>query len=238
MKLLTDKFTQIIRAVETAPVPCTFDTQTKADDGVYYGRLQLMAQMLDEVVMGTWVPSGQDALLHGIVVTTAPMVFDLSNWVCPTDELAETLQYDIDECTPGSDTAAVAVTQLEKITTAKHCGFSACAVGHACYDSRFSELGLSLTGDGDAPKIKVDPNDDSVSSWGRIHGELTSWDAVRSFFGITESVSEWLFQDHSYLASDRHDPAAVRDRVLQLVDIGEEATHAVIAAFNQGRDND
>lgn len=203
---------KIVSAVEAAEVSSKFDTTEIAQDGMYPGRIRLMAQMLDEVINNTWVPSGDRAIADGIFIT-GPVEFDLSHWQVDVTELVGDLQWELDEGDLSEDRAQRVECRIEELQ-AKPCGFAACAVGHACYDSRFNDIGLTLSDEGDAPMLKDSATDDS---W----GNLTSWTAVRKFFGIKNCVAEWLFQAESYEFDKQKSPAAVRDRCLELAEKGQ-----------------
>lgn len=102
------------------------------------------------------------------------------------------------------------------------CGFSACAVGHACLDSRFNKLGLSYNFERAVPK----------------YNNNTNWKAVEKFFDIKEETAELLFMIRRY-QSDIADfdewrnpqPADVIRRILLLIELGE--TQAFTDAINQ-----
>lgn len=202
----------IVPAVQAAEVGSKFDTSTVTEDGMYPGRVQLMAQLLDEVLTNRWVPSGARAIADGVFVT-GPVSFDLNHWQVDVDELIGDFQYEIDECDLPEEQVAHLECRIDQLQ-AKSCGFTACAVGHACYDSRFNEIGLVLSDDGDAPMLKGSATTDS---W----GDLTSWAAVRKFFGIKSFIADWLFQAESYPYNLQNSPAAVRDRCLELVEKGQ-----------------
>lgn len=90
------------------------------------------------------------------------------------------------------------------------CGYSACAVGHAGIDSRFTEQGLRL----------VRPNGvgDSASTdqfQPEYCGEL-GWDAVTKFFDLSTKDAEYLFDMTAYSYSagwGRIAPSIVADRI-------------------------
>lgn len=93
-----------------------------------------------------------------------------------------------------------------------HCGYSACAVGHAMLDVRFNALGLYHV--------------DGVPGY----NGMTNWEAVREFFGITEETAEILFApgtyDTEYDPLEDEDvstatPENVLERVMYLLKHGE-----------------
>jgi hypothetical protein len=104
--------------------------------------------------------------------------------------------------------------------TPDYCGYSACAVGHACLDERFNRLGLVFD---DGPTY-VGPDGEEYAP---------SWEGVCEFFGIGQSMAEMLFSDSSYLdMSDAANaqwtrdgsrppvlPAQVKERIDQLIGI-------------------
>ena len=133
-------------------------------------RLQLMVTMLKEVRDGVWNPG--------------PMTVERLGWL-PTAMAPTTIPE------PGSEPVVedvVLTFDLEQ-WVAPHsdgasCGYSACAVGHACMDPRFRELGLNWGGNG--------PYYDGITSWG----------AVCHLFDIGRPTARFLFSDVSYLYGD------------------------------------
>ena len=93
------------------------------------------------------------------------------------------------------------------------CGYSACAVGHAMLDVRFNALGLYHM--------------DGVPGY----NGTTNWEAVRTFFDISEETAELLFAPSTYdTAYDEVEgiedvstatPADVLERVMYLLKHGE-----------------
>lgn len=69
-----------------------------------------------------------------------------------------------------------------------HCGFAACAVGHACLDPRFNALGLYLDGQLTAPRYSECSADHRWDSWSN----------VKEFFDIPARMARWLFNSISY----------------------------------------
>lgn len=75
------------------------------------------------------------------------------------------------------------------------CGFTACAIGHACLDKRFNDLGL-------------------VNQGGVPHyGGAYSWGALEEFFGIPEVDLWFLF------AEDEYPPGATPHLVAQRIEL-------------------
>lgn len=70
--------------------------------------------------------------------------------------------------------------------TPDYCGYSACAVGHACLDERFNQQGLVF---GFAGPEYVGPDGEEYAP---------DWEGVSEFFGIDQAMSEHLFSDSSY----------------------------------------
>lgn len=75
--------------------------------------------------------------------------------------------------------------------TPDYCGYSACAVGHACLDERFNQLGLVFD---DGPTY-VGPNGEEYAP---------DWEGVCEFFGIDLPTAERLFSDWSYFEVGAH----------------------------------
>lgn len=101
---------------------------------------------------------------------------------------------------------------LETWVSKSDCGFSACAVGHACFDPRFQALGL--TAEGNKPVL----NSDSL-------GYHIMWNAVEKLFDIKYDTALLLFMPSSYEEFPNHAiPAAqVKCRVDELLSLGEDA---------------
>jgi hypothetical protein len=70
--------------------------------------------------------------------------------------------------------------------TPDYCGYSACAVGHACLDERFNQLGLVF---GDFGPAYVGPNGEEYAP---------DWEGVCEFFGLDTQTAEHVFSDSSY----------------------------------------
>lgn len=144
-------------------------------------RLKLMVKMLSEVEAGTW---------------KAP---SLSKVILIDHELVNYQQSKFNLSTWASKAPKI------------ECGFTACAVGHACLDSRFNKLGLSFNNNYSAPLF-----DDGAEY-------ESSWDAVNKFFEITNNTSTILFVETQY--SDHLKGNAlvvqVRRRIEKLLELGE-----------------
>lgn len=86
------------------------------------------------------------------------------------------------------------------------CGFAGCAVGHACYDKRFNDIGLHMAY--------------GMPQFGTNH----RWYAVQDFFGIDREIASILFHPRYYEGSDEFDikPEQVVCRILELLTVGED----------------
>ena len=143
-------------------------------------RLKLMVKMLSEVEAGTWkLP--RKTVIDGI------------DPISKHDAPDHTNQFDLAFWTYATKEVS--------------CGFTACAVGHACLDSRFNKLGFEL-GSSDEPRFL----------------NRSSWDAVNQFFEISSSTSTILFTESHY--SDHLKGNAlvvqVRRRIEKLLELGNE----------------
>ena len=152
-------------------------------------RLEMMKQMLGRVVAGSWTPVQQLSVADKIP-TPFPAIklknFDLSSWV--------------EVHAPTNNT----------------CGFTACAVGHACFDEEFRKLGLQF--EGNRPVFEGRDN----------------WTAVHRFFDIYNTTASNLFSDSNYNASKeaavKHLPKTIREaqmvlnRITILIELGDERT--------------
>lgn len=140
--------------------------------------LQLMADMLGEVVDGTWKGVPVDHKLKFGPVKLFPErvnSFDIDRWADVTD-----------------------------------CGYSACAVGHACFDKRFISQGLSMW--------------DSVPFLTLESGEkLEAWDGVVELFGIKRETARRLFHETYYTGYIKYgvQPKRVKQRVEELLATSE-----------------
>ena len=134
-------------------------------------RLEMMKQMLGRVVAGSWEPVSSipaNERLTTEIQTLSIVSVDLNSW----SELK---------------------TRYPKNT----CGFSACAVGHACFDEEFRKLGWSW--EGNIP----------------VFDKLIGWYAVEKFFDIYERTAESLFMSQMYDSAHRskyqHIPKNIRE---------------------------
>lgn len=151
-------------------------------------RLEMMRVMMERVVAGSWTPQFD-----------APLHVEMSN-VSP-EFVVDTMDLD---------------TWVERVKTnakGNTCGFSACAVGHACFDEEFRKLGWSWNG-----SSPVFDGDDS-------------WTGVINFFEIRSQTAKLLFvnENYSYTVRSRYKnlPRKVReakmvaDRISLLMKIGQ-----------------
>lgn len=135
--------------------------------------LQLMADMLGEVVAGTWkgVPVDHKWKLGPVKLFPERVnSFNIDSWSETTD-----------------------------------CGYSACAVGHACYDKRFISQGLFMADYG--PELTVKGN------------FLSKWDAVMELFDIDNELAHILFHESHYKGYIKYgvQPKRVKQRVEELL---------------------
>lgn len=159
-------------------------------------RLEMMRVMLERVVAGSWRPTND-------VQTLKCEFLGVESLVTAID-----------------DKIAVHGLELSTWTSRKNhgyasngCGFTACAVGHACFDDQFRELGLKW--DNNKPKYEG----------------YTNWSAVSKFFGISSETADLLFHDGSYqhnvvvryehLDKNVRQAKMVADRVAELMTLGE-----------------
>lgn len=88
------------------------------------------------------------------------------------------------------------------------CGYAACAVGHAGSIASFREAGFKVVSNGCHYLIPTYNGDEN-------------WDAVKSFFGLSEDEADHLFCSTSYLDEffDLYDPTPteVAERIENLV---------------------
>lgn len=95
------------------------------------------------------------------------------------------------------------------------CGFSACAVGHAMLDDRFTNQGLGL-------------NCNSPIFKDQTGGVWHNWEAVEKFFDVAEETAESLFMNSYYYDSSTGEPYKevrpdqVKWRVDKLLELGAE----------------
>ena len=155
-------------------------------------RLEMMRVMMERVAAGSWEPvefQGQNDLsgrgVGGEFKGFVVKSLDLSSWACEIREPAKNI-----------------------------CGFSACAVGHACFDEEFRKLGWSW--------VRNMPEFDGKSDW----------EAVDAFFDFKECyTANHLFSSSHYTKRERaayeHLPTKTReakmvaDRIQELMTIGE-----------------
>lgn len=164
-------------------------------------RLHIMATILDEAHVGTWratqIPGyGSDvssSFLEGWQeIFENPVGFHLGTW--------------------GGEDYSDAYTDYH------HCGFTACAVGHAILDERLPQL---ITRDYDFDLVPM-------------YGDETQWAAVASFFGITEEQANHLFSEQAYPPYNADEdeehravsPNEVAIRIHQL--LAEDPAHAEV----------
>lgn len=100
--------------------------------------------------------------------------------------------------------------------TPDYCGYSACAVGHACLDDRFNKLGLWF-------------DEGPVYSGPDGYEYAPDWEGVSAFFELDIQTTEHLFSDSSYWEIGvwvewKRDgsrppvlPSQVKDRIDQLI---------------------
>lgn len=143
-------------------------------------RLKLMVKMLSEVEAGTWkLP--KKTVIDGI------------DPISKHDAPEHTNQFDLAFWTYATKEVS--------------CGFTACAVGHACLDRRFNKLGLEL-GSSDEPRFL----------------NRSSWDAVNQFFEIGSATSTILFVETRYSNHLKGNALVVqvRRRIEKLLELGSE----------------
>ena len=158
-------------------------------------RLEMMRVMMERVVAGSWKPELDPVAIgrethKSVKNDVAVAAFDLDSWVS------------VIEIDPNKRVAGNSVV----------CGFSACAVGHACFDEEFRKLGWSWSG--------VEPR---FGGRGGLH-------AAEKFFDITHHQAGRLFLPDEYGSITRKKyndlPKNVREakmvavRIQQLLDTG------------------
>lgn len=84
------------------------------------------------------------------------------------------------------------------------CGFTACAIGHACMDKRFNDLGLTNQGGG-GKTCSV------VQGGPPYYGGFYAWAALEEFFGISDRDLWFLFADDEY--PPKATPSLVAQRI-------------------------
>lgn len=143
-------------------------------------RLKLMVKMLSEVEAGTWkLP--KKSVIAGIDSMPSYREEEHKN------------QFDLSFWSFG--------------TKALECGFTACAVGHACFDKRFNKQGLEFDWS-DTPTF------DGSSSWV----------AVEKFFEIRKTTAIILFSGGEYPEHLKGNALVVqvRRRIEKLLELGDE----------------
>lgn len=158
-------------------------------------RLEMMRLMMERVVAGSWKPELDPIIIghetsYTVANNVAVAAFDLDSW------------------------AAVIETDPTKRVSGRPvvCGFSACAVGHACFDEEFRKLGWTWSG-----------------SQPRFNGR-SGLEAAQLFFGITHYQARRLFLPEEYgnvtrkkyneLPKNVREAKMVADRIQQLLDTG------------------
>lgn len=139
--------------------------------------LQMMADMLGEVIDGTWkgVPVNHKLKIGPVKLFPERVnSFDIEQWADVTD-----------------------------------CGFSACAVGHACFDKRFMSQGLYMW--------------DNVPVVRNEQGIYDNWGAVSNLFGIEHDTARTLFHESHYKGYIKYgvQPKRVKQRVEELLATSE-----------------
>lgn len=158
-------------------------------------RLEMMRVMMERVVAGSWKPELDPTVIgretsYTVTNDVAVAAFDLDSWAC------------VVETKPNTRVNGRPVV----------CGFSACAVGHACFDEEFRKLGWSWNGS--QPRF----------------GGFGGLEAAQLFFGITRHQSERLFlpeeyssyvrKDYTHLPKNIREAKMVADRIETLIDGG------------------
>lgn len=143
-------------------------------------RLELMVTMLEEIENGTWKPTAGSGVCE---------YFGLR-------EPGDRPKFDL----------GVWISTEEDCPT---CGTVACAMGHACLDKRFTDLGLYLH-----PNIAAPAVDLPDSEFGEI-----GFAATAIFFGISSSSAQDLFAPQRY--ASKQSPEAVRGRITHMLHHGE-----------------
>lgn len=146
-------------------------------------RLKLMVTMLREVEAGTWKPAAVEFLEEKDGYTTIPA--EESQKIRSFFDLSTWLSTDGD---------------------ARTCGYSACAIGHACLDQRFIDQGLTLVRMGYPQLLEQDEHGHYYSS---------SWAAVTAFFDFEEEGQAAFFFDPDHYPKGDIRPGQVADRIEQ-----------------------
>lgn len=156
-------------------------------------RLEMMRVMMERVVAGSWKPEIDAAQIS--VEKYSKIAPDVIVSMCDLSTWASSINYQ-----PNANGRNMV------------CGFSACAVGHACFDEEFRKLGWKW--DGRTPTFD-----------GRegLH-------AAMKFFGITMQQSKRLFLPESYdvgrgnyihLPKNVREAKMVADRLQKLITTGK-----------------
>lgn len=156
-------------------------------------RLRMVQVMLERMIAGSWVAvetlgdKEGTGYTKGLPKPVEIREFDLSSW-----------------------RSVVATPDNTNV-----CGFTACVIGHACFDEQFRELGWSW--DGGTP----------------MFDGKSDWRGVNKFFGFSEvrnyGVGELLFTEDAYsVCNDGHwermigdDRRHVINRIDELIELGE-----------------
>lgn len=98
------------------------------------------------------------------------------------------------------------------------CGFTACAVGHACLSHKLRSEGLTYLLNPDRP------HDSPTISMEPYFEGHEGWEAVRKFFGISDATADYFFSDSEYVLPVEGNTTAkdVAARIRETV--AEEAT--------------
>lgn len=118
-------------------------------------RLELMVKMLREVDAGTWRAAELDVFAEQEDTEDSISASEL----------------------PGMKNYLDMNTWIATDGSVRHCGYNACAVGHACLDQRFIEQGLKFDATWSVPQFEQKAN----------------FMAVMAFFDITEEVAYSFF---------------------------------------------
>lgn len=149
-------------------------------------RLNLMITMLEEVKAGTWKMTAKTKAIKEFD-GIKEKVFDLGNWI-----------------------------EVDGWSDDTHCGFTACAVGHAMVDSRFRKLGLKVM------------NEQSQVSNKPSFKDFENWEAVQEFFKINRVCATMIFEEDKYprylrqAENSKHLITQIIRRIQYLMHFGEE----------------
>ena len=151
-------------------------------------RLEMVKLMLERMIAGSWEIASNMPFDEALGEQCHITEFDLSTWRS-VDYLA---------------------------TTRNSCGFTACVIGHVCFDEEFRKLGWKW--EGSTPVFK----------------DKSHWTGINDFFGF-DPAKEWgaaelLFIDDAYQTLDEDgywakmkgdDRRNVIDRIDELITLGE-----------------